>query len=388
MTQPTLSPVPAETVPAGKAVPADAPQISVVVPVYKVEKFVAECLESILSQDFDSFEVVAVDDGSPDASGKICDEFAARDSRLRVFHKENGGVTSARRLGVERSRGEWICFVDSDDVLLPHALSALFAATQQFPDADIVEGGHVVFRENSDLDESTRETVPATNSPKEPPVVSGVEYARRVALCDGFFGPAPWRKIIRHRAVSESNALNISAKIIWGEDRLVNFAIATRARQVLRIPNVVYAYRMNPESIGHTGGEIYFSADYCALFWETARKRFEEYGGEWCDIFSFFLADLLPFSYLNATGKFLNNPKIRPFVSFLNIHEVAKYSSSKSFRCRLILFRCRLVFLGTKFPFSLVPEPIFRLAIRVLICVILRTLNFPRKISRKLRGRR
>lgn len=186
MAQTTQSSVPAE----------NAPKISVVVPVYKVEKFVAECLESILAQDFDSFEVVAVDDGSPDASGKICDEFAARDPRLRVFHKENGGVVAARKLGVARSRGEWICFVDSDDVLLPRALSVLFAATQQFPETDIVEGGNTYFRD--DIREATQdrdEQAVARNlftlaGDACAVVTDGLAYAKNVASGRLFFSHA------------------------------------------------------------------------------------------------------------------------------------------------------------------------------------------------------
>lgn len=106
-------------------VSAGTPKISVIVPVYKVEKYLAECIESVLAQTFRDFELILVDDGSPDDCGKICDDYAARDSRVRVFHKENGGVTSARRLGVERSRADWITFVDADDIIFPNALADL-----------------------------------------------------------------------------------------------------------------------------------------------------------------------------------------------------------------------------------------------------------------------
>ena len=93
------------------------PKISVIVPVYKVEKYLPECIESVLAQTFTDFELILVDDGSPDNSGTICDDYAERDPRLRVFHKENGGVSSARNLGLDHARGEWIAFVDSDDAV-------------------------------------------------------------------------------------------------------------------------------------------------------------------------------------------------------------------------------------------------------------------------------
>ena len=363
MTQPTLSPVPAETV------PADAPQISVVVPVYKVEKFVAECLESILAQDFDSFEVVAVDDGSPDASGKICDEFAARDSRLRVFHKENGGVTSARRLGVERSRGEWICFVDSDDVLLPHALSVLFAGSKDFPDADLVEGTFVNFRENKELScEALAAAVPARGNGGEKPFsASGPEYAREIAA-DGKFCVGPYPKIIRRDVILKTGALNIPAEIIWGEDRLLCLALSSGTRRAVRLPEIVYAYRRHPNGVCVASASLYCSAERQALFYKTAQQVIGQQDADRREIFLIFLAKRLSTAALarNSSRIFLKHQEIRPFIAIL-----------KSQKCRKYSFSLRLVLLGTQFPFTLLPEKFFRMAIRVLVEILLR-----------LRGRR
>ena len=87
------------------------PKISVIVPVYKVENYLHRCVDSILAQSFTDFELLLIDDGSPDNCGVICDEYAAKDSRVRVFHKPNGGVSSARNLGLDNARGGWIAFV-------------------------------------------------------------------------------------------------------------------------------------------------------------------------------------------------------------------------------------------------------------------------------------
>lgn len=92
-------------------------KISVIVPVYKVEDHIGRCIESILSQTYREFELILVDDGSPDNSGVICDEYAQKDARIRVFHKENGGVSSARNYGIEKATGDWLCFIDSDDYI-------------------------------------------------------------------------------------------------------------------------------------------------------------------------------------------------------------------------------------------------------------------------------
>lgn len=94
-------------------------KISVIVPVYKVEKYIGECINSILAQTFKDFELILVDDGSPDKSGEICDSYAKNDNRIKVFHKKNGGVSSARNFGIDKAVGEWLCFIDSDDTILP-----------------------------------------------------------------------------------------------------------------------------------------------------------------------------------------------------------------------------------------------------------------------------
>ncbi len=106
------------------------PLISFIIPVYKVEPYLRQCLDSIIKQDFENYEVLMVDDGSLDNSPAICDEYAAIDRRFRVFHKENGGVSSARNLGLERAKGDWIWFVDADDYITDAALQIIAEATK------------------------------------------------------------------------------------------------------------------------------------------------------------------------------------------------------------------------------------------------------------------
>ena len=101
---------------------SDMPKVSIVTPVYKAEKYLQECIESVLAQTHKDWELLLVDDGSPDRSGDICNEYAEKDVRIRVFHKSNGGVSSARNLGLEQMKGEWVIFVDSDDVIAPNTL--------------------------------------------------------------------------------------------------------------------------------------------------------------------------------------------------------------------------------------------------------------------------
>ena len=93
-------------------------QFSVILPIYNVEKYLAECIESVLSQSFKDYELILVDDGSKDGSGRICDEYAQKDSRIKVLHKENGGLSDARNYGTERASGDYIVYIDSDDYVV------------------------------------------------------------------------------------------------------------------------------------------------------------------------------------------------------------------------------------------------------------------------------
>ena len=96
--------------------------ISVIVPIYKVEAFLHRCVDSILAQTFADFDLVLVDDGSPDGCGAICDDYAARDSRVRVIHQKNQGQAAARNHALAAAKGDWVCFVDSDDAVHPQML--------------------------------------------------------------------------------------------------------------------------------------------------------------------------------------------------------------------------------------------------------------------------
>ncbi|MBO5204316.1 MAG: glycosyltransferase family 2 protein [Clostridia bacterium] len=100
--------------------------VSIIIPVYNVEKYLPECLESVINQTYKNLEILLIDDGSPDNSGKICDEYAEKDARIKVIHKENGGVSSARNLGLNIATGEYITFIDSDDFVDEHYVEYLY----------------------------------------------------------------------------------------------------------------------------------------------------------------------------------------------------------------------------------------------------------------------
>ena len=113
--------------------------VSIIVPIYKVEDYIRECIDSILAQTYPDFELILVDDGSPDDCGRICDDYAKRDNRIKVVHKVNGGGSSARNAGLEVAKGEWIMHVDGDDWIEPDMIESLIEAAQA-TGADLVFG--------------------------------------------------------------------------------------------------------------------------------------------------------------------------------------------------------------------------------------------------------
>ena len=117
--------------------PIEDVKVSVVIPVYNVENFLRACLNSVRNQTLKDFEVICIDDGSPDKSGEILEEYAKRDTRFRIYHQENSGVSATRNRGVELAKGEYIKFVDSDDTIAPTTLEKCYKLAKD-EDADIV----------------------------------------------------------------------------------------------------------------------------------------------------------------------------------------------------------------------------------------------------------
>lgn len=127
------------------------PLVSVIVPVYKVEKYLKNCLNSLINQTYKNWEAILVDDGSPDSSGEICEDYAARDPRFKVIHKPNGGLSSARNAGIDISGGKYVFFLDSDDFLHCNALEKLTEYAEQtntdIVQCDFLRGTDVIFPE-------------------------------------------------------------------------------------------------------------------------------------------------------------------------------------------------------------------------------------------------
>ncbi len=213
-----------------------APLVSVVMPVYNSEDYVADALKSLLSQDFDGFEIVAVDDGSTDSSAVICDELARQDARLRVIHKENGGLCSARNVGIDAARGEYIMFCDNDDTVLPGFIADNYGVAQQ-SGADLVRFGRIMLRTDSAgkvID--VRELVP-----KERVAYEGEDILNNI---DVFFSLSctAWTGIYRRSFLNAWEIRFDEELRSGGEDHLFNDRVYMHAQKVVLNPRTYYQW--------------------------------------------------------------------------------------------------------------------------------------------------
>ena len=163
----------------------EKPLISVIVPAYNVEKFVEKCIDSILLQSFKDFEVLLIDDGAKDSTPEICDACANKDSRIKVYHKENGGLSDARNYGIDRMQGKYVTFIDSDDYVAPGYFEYLYSLITQEEGIQIAICGKKSVRED-EIANSTPETI------RE--VTTG-EYAVKKILCGDGSGHSAWGKL-------------------------------------------------------------------------------------------------------------------------------------------------------------------------------------------------
>lgn len=188
--------------------------ISVIVPIYNAEKFLHYCIDSILNQSFVDFEILLVNDGSTDNSGRICDEYAGMDTRAKVIHKQNGGVSSARNAGIEAAKGEYICFVDSDDYLESNYLKELVETKKKYPDFDNVWCG---FQTVEDYLKSNINTV-ASEYNKD---YSFSNLSSIMDLCEKWLVQMPWNKLFLTKTIKE-NSIIFPPELSLGEDYIFN----------------------------------------------------------------------------------------------------------------------------------------------------------------------
>ena len=209
--------------------------ISVIVPIYKVEPYLNRCIQSIADQTYENLEIILVDDGSPDNCPTICDAWAARDSRITVIHKENGGLSDARNTGMAVASGGLISFIDSDDSIEPEFLEKLFCALTEH-DADIAECAVSFVDENG--------TVLRQRSAAPVPVMDKVEALRRLVAEDGIYQTV-WNKLYRRHA-----ALGVLFAVgKYNEDEFWTWQVFDRIDKLAVVPECLYNYLQRGSSI-------------------------------------------------------------------------------------------------------------------------------------------
>lgn len=219
--------------------------VSIIVPIYQVEKYLSHCIESLLAQTYRNIEIILVDDGSPDNCGKICDFYAAKDARIHVIHRPNGGVSRARNQGIAESKGEFLAFVDGDDLSSPFYIECMVRALKE-TGADIATcGSKEIF-----VSELTAVSAALKKNETEQYQFSESElnvYDTKGALERLFYqipiDAAPWSKLFRREVF---DGIEFPSDC-WYEDISIMPQLFERAKKVVYDPFPGYLYVLNPE---------------------------------------------------------------------------------------------------------------------------------------------
>lgn len=219
--------------------------ISIIVPVYNTEKYLVRCLESIARQTYKDFECIVVDDGSKDESLSVAREYESKDNRFRVYYKDNGGVSSARNFGIERAKGDYIYFVDSDDELYDDALRVLVSHISE--DVDLVFGGYTRCDNSGKMIDSVKKDISFMANPKE--TMDIIAYPKRYYFVLGM----PWLNLFK-RSLVLSNNLRYNEQYSIYEDLLflVSYLCFCRGRISFTTMPIYKYYCQQTESIMNT----------------------------------------------------------------------------------------------------------------------------------------
>ncbi|WP_448779204.1 glycosyltransferase family 2 protein [Bacteroides congonensis] len=234
--------------------------ITIIVPVYKVEKYIVQCIDSILGQTYTHFELILVDDGSPDRSGVICDGYAERDSRVRVLHQQNAGPSRCRNRGIELASGKYLCFIDSDDWVDADYLASMVRELKE--DVDLVVSGLI-------LEKKERSIIQCEHNEftmKDKNAFHSLIVKRLL------FGP--YQKIFKTSVVKE-NRLAFPENICYGEDRLFNYSYLYHVNSIVTIDNATYHYRIHEK--GSLASNVYWNMfDLEYIQWKALYQLYKE----------------------------------------------------------------------------------------------------------------
>lgn len=244
------------------------PVISIIVPVYNVEKYINRCVDSILAQTFKDFELILVDDGSLDNCGAICDEYAEQDGRIYVIHKNNGGVSSARNVGIKSARGNYIMFCDSDDYVDTDWLESMFRTIEKFPEALVV----------CDV-EKTNESLAERASPRDTCKVKECSYFELYRLGLSAYS---YNKIYIRRIINEIGLTFDESRTVC-EDVEFNVKYYAACKKCVVILKKLYFYYQQEDSVMHKYYDNLFEMHLLPFFCRLPLIQEEEME-EYCDV--------------------------------------------------------------------------------------------------------
>lgn len=214
--------------------------VSVILPIYNVELYLKKCIESVIRQSYKNLEIILVDDGSTDRSPYICDEYAKMDSRIKVIHKENGGLSDARNVGIQASSGVYIALIDADDLIAQSFVEELYECCKK-SNSMIAVCAYTKF-----LDE---EEISVSNNHNNVQIISGRELIKQIYLGQaGKFGFVAWNKLYRRDLF---DSIQYPFGRIY-EDTFTTYKLFLNANQIALLNKSLYFYRMRPESIMST----------------------------------------------------------------------------------------------------------------------------------------
>jgi len=236
-------------------------KISVIVPIYNVEKYLPKCIESIIKQTYTNLEIILVDDGSPDNCGKICDEYAERDKRIRVIHKENGGVSSARNCGIDNANGRYVTFIDADDIVEKDYIEYLYKGFEKDIDLVYTSFNLVDYKSNKIIENSEiYYENECTININEEYNIEGVNkhYSALGAL---------YKK-------EKLDGLYFDTDLFVGEDVLFYLRYIKKCKKIKYLPEKKYNYIIYPSSACHGGFSEKKYTEIAA--WKTIVELFKD----------------------------------------------------------------------------------------------------------------
>ena len=230
------------------------PKISIIVPVYNVEKYLPQCMDSLLNQTLEDMEIILVDDESPDNCPAMCDEYARQDHRVKVVHKKNGGLGFARNSGLEVAVGEYIAFVDSDDYIELNTYQKSYSVAID-TNADVIYFSYQRFNDKGDIGEGEITIKKETNYQSKENIrglMLDMVSSRPKAKFDRGFQCSSCFGLYRHDVIKRHGLRFKSERELIYEDMLFNLDYLLHATSIVLIPDVFYNYRVNPSSLCQT----------------------------------------------------------------------------------------------------------------------------------------